>query len=104
MKLLYDLNKHITTLAMGTMLLMTSLYDKVFKSPTWKLIGIASFLLFAATVVASVFAMLGFAMYSRSTHKTENDPVDVGVTAFSIALVMFIMGVTCFAIFALRNL
>jgi len=104
MKLLYDLNKHITTLATGTTLLMVGLFEKVFKAPVWKNLAAISFALFTATVIFSLFAMFGFAMYSRKTHRTSEDPVDFGVKAFALALVTFIFGISTFAAFALRNL
>lgn len=104
MKLLYDLSKHITTLATGTLLLMTGLFEKVFKTPVWKSLAQYSIVLFAASIVASVVAMLGFAMYSRSTFKTNDDPVQLGVHAFALSFVLFGFGIVLFTVFALKNL
>lgn len=104
MKLLYDLNKHLTTLSTGTLLLMAGLFGQVFKAPVWKLLAAGAFVLFASCVVACVFAMFGFAMYSRSTFSTPEDPVNLGVKAFVIALVLFVLAIVSFAIFALKNL
>lgn len=103
MKLLFDLNKHITTLATGTMLLMTGLYERVFKAPVWKWMAAATFALFAATVLCSVIAMLSFAMYSRKTHKTADDPIEWGAKAFSLALCSLFLGVIAFVLFVLKN-
>lgn len=104
MKLLYDLNKHITSLATGILLLMAGLFEKVFKEPIWKPLAAFSFFLFAACVVFSVLSMLGFALYSRSTFRKSNDPVELGNKSFSIALVLFIGGIILFTVFALANL
>jgi len=104
MKLLFDLNKHITTLATGTLLLMAGLYERVFKTPVWKALAAFTFILFAATVICSVIAMFSFAMYSRSTHNTPADPIRWGATFFSLALVSLIAGVLAFVAFVLKNL
>jgi len=104
MKILYDLNKHITTLSTGSLLLMTGWFDKVFKIPVWKPLAGGAFLLFAACIILSVFAMFGFSMYSRSTFNTESDPVNFGRDAFALALVCFGFGIATFTAFALRNL
>lgn len=104
MKLMYDLNKHLTTLSTGTLLLMAGLFGQVFKSPVWKPLAAGAFILFASCVVACVFAMFGFAMYSRATWQTSRDPVDFGARAFSIAMILFILAIFAFAVFALKNL
>lgn len=104
MKLLFDLNKHITTLATGTLLLMAGLYERVFKTPVWKELAAFTFILFAATVICSVIAMFSFAMYSRSTHNTPADPIRWGATFFSLALISLIAGVLAFVAFVLKNL
>jgi hypothetical protein len=103
-KLLYDLNKHITTLSAGTLLLMAGLFDKVFKSPIWKLLAGGAAICFAAAITCCVVAMLGFAMYSRETFGTEKDPFQLAAHAFITALIAFILGVIAFTIFALRNI
>jgi hypothetical protein len=104
MKLLFDLNKHITTLATGTMLLMAGFYERVFKSPTWKELAAATFVLFAATVLCSVLAMFSFAMYSQKTHNTPDDPIERGAKFFTAALSALILGVMAFVMFVLKNL
>jgi hypothetical protein len=102
MKLLFDLNKHITTLATGTMLLMVELFERVFKTPVWKALGALTFMLFAATVICSVIAMFSFAMYSRKTHSASDDPIRWGAMFFSLALVSLIAGVIAFVTFTLK--
>lgn len=104
MKLMYDLNKHLTTLATGTLLLMAGLFGQVFKTPVGKPLAAGAFVLFASCVVCCVFAMFGFAMYSRSTFNTTEDPVDFGVKAFLIALILFVLAIVTFVAFALLNL
>lgn len=103
MKLLYDLTKHITTLSTGTLLLMAGLLEKIFKAPVWKPLATGAFLSFAASVVASLIAMLGFAMYSRATFRTSDDPVKMGLNVFPVALALFIFGVSLFTIFVCKN-
>jgi uncharacterized paraquat-inducible protein A len=104
MKLLYDLNKHITTLATGILLLIAGLLEKVFKEPIWMLLAGAAFVSFAFCVALSVFAMLCFALYSRLTWKKPTDPTDTGVKTFAVALMLFILGIILFTIFAVANL
>jgi uncharacterized membrane protein YidH (DUF202 family) len=104
MKLMYDLSKHITTLSTGTLLLMAGLFDKVFKLPVWTPLAGASVLCFALCVVCCVIAMFGFAMYSQTTWQTEEDPVNFGSKAFSIAIIIFVFGIISFTIFSIRNI
>lgn len=104
MKLLYDINKHITTLSMGALVLMIGFFDKILKVSSFKLAVYASFIFFVASVVCCVFAMFGFALYSRKFWKTENDPVKFGLTAFMLALVFFVFGVVWFAVFIIKNI
>jgi hypothetical protein len=104
MKLLYDLNKHLTTLSTGSLLLMAGLFGQVFKSPAWKPLAAGAFVLFTSCVVACVFAMFGFAMYSRTTFQTADDPVDFGAKAFAVAMLLFMLAILAFAVFALKNL
>ena len=61
-KLLYDLFKHATTLATGSLLLLSTLLEKFFKAPklTW-LIGLT----FTALVVSLASSL--FAMFSAAT-------------------------------------
>lgn len=104
MKLLYDLNKHLTTLSTGSLLLMAGLFGQVFKTPTWKPLAAGAFVLFTGCVVAYLFAMFGFAMYSRETFQTVDDPVDFGAKAFFVAMFLFILAIIAFAVFAFKNL
>lgn len=104
MRLLYDLNKHITTLATGILLLMAGLFDKVFKHPQWKPLAAFAALFFAISVLTCLFAMFGFAMYSRATFRSSSDPTWFGANAFILALSMFILGVIAFTVFALVNI
>jgi hypothetical protein len=60
MKILYDLNKHITTLSTGTLLLMAGWLDKVFKTPVWKPLAAGAFLLFAACIIFLFVQCLDF--------------------------------------------
>jgi hypothetical protein len=104
MKSLYDLNKHVTTLSTGTLLLMAGLFEKVFKQPVFKILAAISFFLFAAVVVCSVISMLGLSLYSPRTFRTANDPVDLGIKALVTALILFIAAIVVFTGFALLNL
>jgi hypothetical protein len=104
MKLLFDLGKHITTLATGTMLLMAGFYERVFKFPAWKLVAAGSFICFALAVLCSVVAMLCFASYSRKTYGTLRDPINAGAYFFTAGLVSLFFGVLLFVFFVLKNL
>lgn len=104
MKLMFDLGKHITTLAMGTMLLMAGFYERVFKFPAWKLVGAGAFICFAGAVLCSVIAMVCFASYSRKTYGTRHDPFKAGANCFVAGLASLFFGVLLFVLFVLKNL
>lgn len=85
------------------MLLMAGLYERVFKFPVGKEFAAASFILFTATLLLSILAMLNFAMYSRRTHNTADDPIEWGSRFFAFALFAFALGVLAFVVFVFIN-
>jgi len=103
MKLLYDMNKHLSTLITGTALLLSAMLEKLFGAASFKGLFLFSFALLGIALVASVWGMFGFAVYSRARYDTERDATEVGVNAFAIALISFCGGVVAFMIFACVN-
>lgn len=83
---------------------MAGFYERVFKSPEWKPVAAAAFIFFAATVLCSVIAMFCFALYSRKTYDTPDDPIEGGRNFFAAALVALFVGVLMFVMFVLKNL
>ena len=104
MKTLYDLSKHITTLSSGSLLLIATFVDKVFKTPSLKWVLVICLICFVVCVGTSLFGMFGFGMYSRSTYLTNQDTVDIGVRFFTISIMTFILGLFLFAVFSAYNL
>lgn len=103
MKLLYDMNKHLSTLITGTALLLSAMLEKLFGSGSFKWIVVLSFILLGISLVASVWGMFGFAAYSRAFYDTEHDSTAVGVMSFSVALLGFCGAVSMFMVFAAAN-
>ena len=105
-KLIYDAYKHLTTLNTGSVLLLITLSEKVFKEASWKpLVGLA--LVFF--LISALTAFLSMGLIAQKVHDA-GDPEEPGLvweyflrfTALP-ALLSFLLGLVTFAIFSLRN-
>ncbi|GAB2880988.1 hypothetical protein GCM10027277_57590 [Pseudoduganella ginsengisoli] len=93
----------MTTLSAGSMLLMVTMYDKLSKAPKSTGLVPLSVTLYLISLAAALFAMLGFASYSRGREGTPNDPSDIAINAFIVAMVLFWLGSMSLAWFMWKN-
>jgi len=106
-KLLYDFFKHVTTLSVGSIVVLATFLGKT-TSPSlhWRAFAAIAVVGFAVTIVGNLIAACLYAMkaetgdfsYIEGTYATlAGIPFFVGVVAFLLAMI-------CLGIFTIRNL
>lgn len=106
-KLIYDAYKHLTTLNTGSIVLIATFSERIFKEATWKpLVGVALVMF----VLSMITAFLSMGIVAQKIHDAGSAEGDefvweafLGLTALP-ALICFLLGLVAFAIFSLRNL
>lgn len=99
-KLLHDYLKHITTLSTGSILLVVTFMERLFRQPEWQfLIGIA-LIGFLASIVFSVVVMT---INIDHMHQSTIEGVWGGVSLLGV-WAGFILGIISLAVFALKNI
>jgi|CXWL01.1.fsa_nt_gi hypothetical protein len=104
LKLFYDVFKHLTTLASGSILVLVTFLGRVGDQPAFKPLVAVSFIGFLSSSVASVVVMLSTARTIRREEKTDQLPDKTGNFAYIVAVVGFAVGVFSLSIFGYRNL
>jgi Na+/citrate or Na+/malate symporter len=102
-KLLYDTLKHLTTLSTGSIVLLATFLEKLFKTPHWKALVVIAFISFLISIVVA-FVTMGFVgdrVYSGGRSEEFLEKLLLWLLLASISL--FLTGVTSFAAFSLRN-
>jgi hypothetical protein len=103
MKLLYDINKHLSTLSTGTTVIISALLEKLFNQSNFKILIVVSFFLLAISLIGSVWGMFGFGAYSRASFNNNGDPTPVGAVALTVALMSFCGAIIFFMVFSALN-
>src|ERR1051326_7499597 len=57
-KMMFESIKHLTTLSVGSILILIALLEKLFKNPHWRVLVAISFLTFTLSILASVRTMI----------------------------------------------
>lgn len=104
-----DFLKHQTTLATGSILILTGLLEKVFSHPHWRVLIAISLTCFVVTVVFSVRAYILVITHQFKTNQHGNDwawQEDwAHILAFGqFAWRNFLLGILFLVVFAIRNL
>ena len=104
-KLLFDLFKHGTTVSTGSILILVTFLEKLFKFPVYKWLIAVSFLGFTISIVTSLLVMLLFAAMTRKPFHEKDDKsvVNTLVGSFIGDSLSFIVGIISLVIFSLIN-
>jgi hypothetical protein len=102
-KLQYDIYKHLTTLSTGSIILVVTFLEKLFKNPVWKGLVIASLVCLFLSIFGSFTVMNILASQIREMEADERYEKR-HVTIIVTALVLFLLGIICLIIFASKNL
>jgi len=102
-KVMFDYFKHLTALSTGSVLLLVTLLEKLFKDPLWKPLIVAAYVGFTLSILAALIAMIVVASFvGHPGNRTERSLGVFGVAA-TLALVTFFMGIGCLVTFAIKN-
>nr|WP_143710591.1 hypothetical protein [Janthinobacterium sp. Marseille] len=97
-KLVFDLMKHLTTLSSGSILILITLLEKVFRESPPTLYIRFSFGGFCISIIAAVVAMMVLSMNAADGAITEGERTTFAAAA-SISAVSFSLGII-FVVFA----
>lgn len=109
LKLEYDTAKHITTLNTGSILILVTFLEKLFANPFWKALVAIALASFVLSTICSLLLMIliswtiGFTYLTKS-HKGKMRDVNLTFKFSMAALILFLIGIFCLALFALINL
>ena len=104
-KVMYDFLKHISTLSAGSLVLITTLIEKVASKPTERFSIALAVILFAASLVSSgvSYFLLGLNFPTVGRSKMWRGDRKGFALTMAIALVGFVMGMVCVAWFFTIN-
>jgi len=100
-KLVYDIFKHITTLASGTIIVLATFIEKVFKTPVWIPLVVITFVGLILAVASALAAMTFMAKQVRNPVVVDQAHWAVKATALCVG--SFLMALICLTIFTIRN-
>lgn len=102
-KLVFDLLKHLTTLSSGSILLLITLVEKVFKTPPPKIILQWAFGSFLLAIGLCVVAMVLIA-FNASDGELKGRELTTFASAASLGGVLFLIGIAYTVVAAIPNL
>lgn len=104
LKLLFEVYKHTTTLSTGSIVLLATFLEKLFKSPKEVNLVTASLICFLVSVITSWIMMAHLAVEQQINRApTRLDRIG-GRILYTVSPFSFIAGVMCLAVFAVINL
>ncbi len=103
-KLYFESMKHLTTLNTGSILLLVTMMEKLFKSPRWWGLIVGSLASFTVSIVCSVSSMLQSANYVKWEGRIQSVESAIKDLMYYIALITFVLGIVCLIVFTTKNL
>ena len=100
-KLFYDLFKHVTTLSTGTIVVLATFIEKIFKSPVWLPLVVVTFAGLIVSVASALLAM--FLMGKHIREPISDKEADWGGKFVLLCLCSFFVALACLTAFTIRN-
>ncbi len=96
--------KYLVTLSTGSILVLATFLEKIFRAPVWKGLVVVSFGAFMVSIFAALIAYTALiqAFQERQASDKWSHALWVAVPALC-SMFGFALGLTCFTIFSLRN-
>ena len=103
----YDALKHLTTLDTGSIVLLATFIERIFKNPEWKILVGVTFVLFGTSLFSSVTGL-----FFISFNELRTDPNRLLVADYLVKRIIetavaaywaFFLGVIAFVVFSLKN-
>ena len=100
-----DYLKHLTTLATGSIVLISTFIEKFAPHPRWRLAVVLSLLGFLVAIIGALAAMTDLVFYAaRSDGSRWTWLVVMGRVGLIVAWTGFCVGITSLTLFTLKNL
>jgi hypothetical protein len=101
----YEYLRHLSTLTTGSIVLIGAFMEKLFAQPAWRPMVVISVGAFLVSLVASVTTYT-FLVLNHPGRRQKRAEWEMSVIAMSLLLtwIFFLLGITAFAAFVLRNL
>lgn len=103
-KLLFEVFKHTTTLSTGSIILLATFLEKLFKSPREVNLVMVSLICFLVSVITSWIMMAHLAVELQINRTPTRLNRIRGRILYTVSPVSFIAGVICLAAFTVINL
>jgi hypothetical protein len=95
---------HLTTLDTGSILMMATFIEKLFRNPRWKFLVMLSFVAFTSSIVGAVLVNFMLIMSESKTGPVGGPEEAIAIVGGLVALLGFLLGVLCLSLFGIRNL
>jgi hypothetical protein len=102
-KIFYDAFKHLTSLSTGSILILVTFLEKFFKTPEWKFLIAASLVCFILSTVSSYIAMMMIGHAIQQYGEPGETAAYAGAWTVIFAIGTFLLGISIFVVFALKN-
>ena len=103
-KLLYDAFKHLTTLSTGSILILATFLEKIFKEEhEWKALIAVVFVGFILSTVSAFITMLALSDSVFNIAEETESGSRMGAMGFRLSLGSFVVGIASLVAFALKN-
>jgi hypothetical protein len=103
-KLYFDSMKHLTTLNTGSILLLVTFLENLFRQPRWRPLIAVTLVSFVLSTLCSVSSMLQSANYVKHSGRIRDLEMTVRDLIYYLSLATFLLGLASLVVFALRNL
>jgi DMSO/TMAO reductase YedYZ heme-binding membrane subunit len=105
-KLLHDTMKQLITISSGSILLMITFWEKIFKQPLWRGYVAIAFVGFLICIIASVIMMrcISLKMGSGYEEVRSAEIQKVENLAYPIAATGFVVAILALVVFVIKNL
>jgi hypothetical protein len=102
-KVVFDYIKHLTTLNTGSIILLTILLEKFFKTPAWGFMVSVIFGGFVLSIIALTLTAFGIIRSIRTPMKITTGLVTFTSWTFIPVIVFFLIAIVSLAIFSIKN-
>jgi L-asparagine transporter-like permease len=102
-KVVLDYVKHITTLDTAAIVLLTTLLEKIFPEPEWKILVVVAMVAFLTSLWFLTLSALGLVRSIRTPDNVSMPLVRYTGWTFIVGLGGFGLGVASLAVFAIKN-
>jgi len=103
-KLLFDYFKHLTTLSVGSIVILTTLLKNIYPCPLWPIFASSSLVFFLLSILASLVVMIIFTKIMGEAGIREGKTKKILMVFFYISILCFFLAICSLVIFSVKNI